>query len=158
MNPLMLGPAVVRRALDDLSAIAAAARSLASLEAAVVGGLGRLEAQIEALRAEIAPIRTIEDVHAAVEPLRGQLDGLREEVGALREEVRPIAEIRAVREGIEPLDDDMHAVRGSVDDLEPLIREVNQRLGGLDQRIEALREDLSPLGELADKIPGVGRR
>jgi hypothetical protein len=52
----------------------------------------------------------------------------------------------------------MHAVRSSVDDLEPLIREVNQRLGGLDQRIEMLREDLSPLGELADKIPGVGRR
>ena len=36
------------------------------------------------------------------------------------------------------------------------MREVNTRLGGLDKRLEALHEDLAPLGELADKIPGVG--
>ena len=49
-------------------------------------------------------------------------------------------------------------MRESVDDLEPLIREVNDRLGRLDERIEALRGDLSPLGDLADKLPGVRRR
>jgi len=36
------------------------------------------------------------------------------------------------------------------------MREVNTRLGGLDKRLEALHKDLAPLGELADKVPGVG--
>ena len=123
MNLLTLPFGLVERALDDLSAIADAARRLGSLETNLVGALTRMERQLEGLRTDIAPIR----------------------------------ELAAVRRGIERLDEDMHAVRGSVDDLEPLIREVNERLGRLDERIETLREDLSPLGELADKLPGVGR-
>jgi chromosome segregation ATPase len=192
VNPLLLPTSLAKRALDDLSEIADAARRLTSLESGVLGGLSRLEAQLgglrgdlapigelsamreaveplrgqldalhaemESLRGDVRPIRTIEDVHGAVEPLRGQLDGLHREIAALREEAKPIAEISKVREGIEPLDEDMHAVRGSVDGLEPLIREVNQRLEQLDGHIETLREDLSPLGDLADKLPGVGRR
>ena len=47
-------------------------------------------------------------------------------------------------------------MRDSVDTLEPLIEQVNTRLGALDQRIDTLRSDLAPLGELADKIPGIG--
>ena len=78
------------------------------------------------------------------------------ELGALRGEMNPIGELPSIRKGIEPLDDDMRAVRDSVDELEPLMREVNARLDGLDKRLEGLREDLAPLGELADKIPGVG--
>jgi hypothetical protein len=122
MNPLTFGPALVKRALDDLSAIADAVGRLTTLEGAVVGGLHRIETRLDALRADVAPI----------------------------------SEIRQVREGIEPLDEDMRAVRLSVDDLEPLIREVNERLAGLDQRIETLRGDLAPLGELAEKVPGIG--
>jgi chromosome segregation ATPase len=124
VNLLTLPTSLVRRALDDLSEIADAARRLTSLEAGVLGGLSRMETQLAGLRADLAPM----------------------------------SELSRVREGIEPLDEDMHAVRESVDDLEPLLREVNQRLERLDGRIEALREDLSPLGDLADKLPGVGRR
>jgi chromosome segregation ATPase len=158
VNPLLLPTSLVKRALDDLSEIADAARRLTSLESGVLGGLSRMEAQLDGLRDELAPIRELADVRRAVEPLHGQLDGLHEEIAALREEAKPIAEISRVREGIEPLDEDMHAVRHSVDDLEPLIREVNQRLEQLDSHIETLRDDLSPLGDLADKVPGVGRR
>jgi chromosome segregation ATPase len=158
MNPFTIGPALIGRALDDLSAIADAARGLASLELAVLGGIGRIETRLDALRADVRPIRTIEDVNAAVQPLRAQLDVLHEQMVGLREEVRPIRDIEEVRKGIEPLDEDMRAVRESVNDLEPLLREVNQRLEGLDGRIETLRDDLSPLGELADKVPGIGRR
>jgi len=156
MNPLTLGPALIKRALDDLSAIAEGVRRLDTLEDAVVRGLGRIEVRLDALRDDVQPIKTIEDVNAAVQPLQGQLDALHASLEALRDEARPIAEIRHVREGIEPLDEDMRAVRHSVDDLEPLIREVNDRLGQLDARIESMRSDLSPLGELAEKIPGVG--
>ena len=140
MNPLLFPPTLIKRALDDLSAIGDAARRLPSLEEQVLDRIDRIERhalaradalteELRALRAEIAPIQ---------------------EITALRRDMAPIKEITKVREGIDPLDDDMRAVRDSVDDLEPLIREVSQQL-------EALRNDLSPLGDLADKIPGVGR-
>jgi uncharacterized coiled-coil DUF342 family protein len=156
MNPLTFGPALIKRALDDLSTISMAVQRLGTLEDAVLGGLSRIEVRLDLLREDVQPIKTIEDVNAAVQPLRSQLDQLHESLEALREEVRPIKDIEEVRKGIEPLDEDMRAVRESVDDLEPLIRQVNERLGGLDQRIETLREDLSPLGELAEKVPGIG--
>jgi chromosome segregation ATPase len=139
MNPLLFPPALIKRALDDLSAIGDAARRLPSLEEQVLDRIDRIERlalarvdglaeELRALRADIAPIQ---------------------EISALRQDMAPIKELSRVREGIEPLDDDMRAVRNSVDDLEPLIRDVNQKL-------EALRNDLGPLGELADKIPGIG--
>ena len=158
MNPLLLGPALIRHALDDLSAIADAARRLTSLEAAVLDGLGRIEGELGGLREELAPIAELPAVRAAVEPLRRQLDSVDEGLGAIQEELRPIADITAVRKGVEPLDEDMRVIRLSVDELEPLLREVNQRLERLDGRIETMRSDLAPLGELADKVPGVGRR
>jgi chromosome segregation ATPase len=127
MNPLLFPPTLIKRALDDLSAIADAARRLPALEEQVLDRIDRVERQALA-----------------------RVDGLNEELRALRAEVAPIREITKVREGIDPLDDDMRAVRVSVDDLEPLIRGVNAQL-------EQLRADLGPLGELADKIPGVGR-
>jgi hypothetical protein len=116
MNPLLFPPTLIKRALDDLSAIADAARRLPGIE----------------------------------EQVLARTDTLTEELRALRTDIAPIGEIIRVREGIDPLDEDMRAVRDSVDGLEPLIREVNAQLG-------QLREDLGPLGELADKIPGIGR-
>jgi chromosome segregation ATPase len=95
-------------------------------------------------------------------PLEAQLleriDRIEGEVLAhLRTMEAELSHLEPMRRGIEPLDEDMRAVRASVDDLEPLIAQLNARLDGLTQRIESLRSDLSPLGELADKIPGVGR-
>jgi chromosome segregation ATPase len=127
MHPLLFPPALIKRALDDLSAIADAARRLPALEEQVLERIDRIERHVLA-----------------------RADGLTEELRALRAEIAPIREITKVREGIDPLDDDMRAVRDSVDGLEPLIREVNAQLG-------QLRADLGPLGELADKIPGIGR-
>jgi hypothetical protein len=123
MNPLLFPPTLIKRALEDLSAIADAARRLPALEEVVIGRVDRLHGELVALRADMAPIN----------------------------------ELRKVREGIEPLDEDMRAVRESVDTLEPLIAQVNTRLGALDKRIESMHQDLSPLGELADKVPGIGR-
>jgi len=127
MNPLLFPPTLIKRALDDLSAIGDAARRLPALEEQVLDRIDRIE------RLALA-----------------RADSLTEELRALRAEMVPLREITKVREGIDPLDDDMRAVRDSVDDLEPLIRDVNAQL-------ERLREDLGPLGELADKIPGIGR-
>jgi chromosome segregation ATPase len=127
MHSLLFPPTLIKRALDDLSAIGDAARRLPALEEQVLTRIDRIERQVLA-----------------------RADSLTEELRALRAEIAPIREITKVREGIDPLDDDMRAVRDSVDDLEPLIREVSAQL-------EQLRADLGPLGELADKIPGIGR-
>jgi hypothetical protein len=119
MKELLFPPTLIKRALDDLGAIADAARRLPTLEEQVISRIDRVErealARLDVIIAELAPI----------------------------------AQLEKVREGIEPLDEDMRAVRDSVDDLEPLMREVSERL-------EAMRQDLAPLGDLADKIPGVG--
>jgi predicted kinase len=133
MNPLLFPPTLIKRALDDLGAIADAARRLPVLEEQVLQRVERVEGEMLA-----------------------RADTVVAELALLRAEMKPMAELSAMRRGIDPLDDDMRAVRESVDDLEPLIRELNTRLGALDKRIEALRSDLAPLGELADKIPGVG--
>jgi archaellum component FlaC len=114
MNSLLFPPTLIKRALDDLSAIGDAARRLPALEEQVLDRIDRIER------------------HALA-----RADSLK-------------AELERVRAGIDPLDDDMRAVRDSVDGLEPLIRDVNAQL-------EQLRADLGPLGELADKIPGIGR-
>jgi chromosome segregation ATPase len=132
MNPLLFPPTLIKRALDDLGAIADAARRLPALEEQVLERIDRVEGE-----------------------MLTRADTVVAELAALRVEMKPMGELSAMREGIDPLDDDMRAVRDSVDGLEPLIRELNTRLGALDRRIEALREDLAPLGELADKIPGV---
>jgi hypothetical protein len=132
MNPLLFPPTLIKRALDDLSAIADAARRLPDLEQQVIERMDRIEGE-----------------------MLTRADTIVAELAALRGEMTPIAELPAIRKGIEPLDDDMRAVRESVDDLEPLTRELITRLGGLDKRLEALREDLAPLGELVGKIPGV---
>ena len=126
MNPLLFPPTLIKRALDDLGAIADAARRLPALEEQVITRIDTVEA-------------------AGL----SRIDTLIEELRALRAEMAPIQQLSAVREGIEPLDDDMRAVRDSVDDLEPLMRELVERL-------DAMRQDLAPLGDLADKIPGVG--
>jgi chromosome segregation ATPase len=132
MNPLLFPPTLIKRALDDLGAIADAARRLPTLEQQVIDRIDRVESE-----------------------MLTRADTVVTELAALRGEMAPLGELAAMREGIDPLDDDMRAVRESVDELEPLMREVNTRLGGLDRRLEALREDLAPLGQLADKIPGV---
>jgi hypothetical protein len=123
-------PTILARVLDDLGAIADAARRLPELEAAVLQRVDSMQTELTMVRNEISAVR----------------QGL----VALRGDVQPIKEISEVRKGIEPLDEDMRAVRHSVDELEPLMRDVIARL-------DALREDLGPLGELADKIPGIGR-
>ncbi len=170
-------PTILARLLEDLGAVADAARRLPELERSVLQRVDTMATELvavreeitavrkgmEGLREDVAPIKEIVNVRAGVATLGGKLDALRgdvrpiqeitavrEAVEALNERIVPIQEITEVRKGIEPLDEDMHAVRHSVDELEPLMRDVIARL-------DALREDLGPLGELADKIPGIGR-
>jgi chromosome segregation ATPase len=163
MNLLTFPPTLIKRAIDDLAAIGDAARRLPQVEAQLLNYVDKLTTEIVAvregvdgLRVEMAPIQELPAVRRAVEPLSGKLDAMQERLDALIEEVEPIQEISKVREGIEPLDDDMRSVRDSVDNLEPLIERMAERIGALDKRLESIQSDIAPLGELAEKIPGVG--
>jgi chromosome segregation ATPase len=158
VNPLLFPPALIKRALDDLSAIGHAARRLPVLERELYARVDRITAQLDELLDEMQPIRHMARVRAelhavrqAVEPVSGQLE-------ELRGEVQPIQQLAQVRAGIEPLDDDMRSVRGSIDELEPLVERIGARLAGIDAKLDDMRGDLSPLGDLAEKFPGVGRR
>jgi hypothetical protein len=110
MHPLLFPPTLIKRALDDLGAIADAARRLPALEEQVIDRIDRVER--EAL--------------ARLDVIIGEL--------------APIAQLERVREGIDPLDDDMRGVRDSVDDLEPLLRDVSDRLEALRQDLAPLGE------------------
>jgi chromosome segregation ATPase len=129
MHLLTFPPTLIKRAIDDLGAIGDAARRLPQIES-------------ELLR--------------YVDTLTREIVAVRQGVEALKEELRPIQELEQVREGIAPLDGDMRAVRDSVDNLEPLIERMVDRIGALDKRLEGIQADVAPIGELAEKLPGVG--
>jgi chromosome segregation ATPase len=171
MNPLLFGPALVKRVLDDLGAIAGAARRLPAIETEAFARVDAVQAELAALRADLRPIAELGAVREGIDALRADLrpiaelgalragmDAVREEIGALRVEMRPIQQLTEVRKGIEPLDEDIHAVRHSIDDIEPLVERVLELLAGMDAKLDDMRGDLEPLGDLAEKIPGVRRR
>jgi len=104
----------------------------------------------EAARAVPAVLARLDRIVAALEQLDGRIE-------ALREDIQPIQQLAEVRRGIEPLDEDMRAVRDSIDDIEPLVERLSGQLTGMDAKLDDMRSDLAPLGELAEKIPGVGK-
>jgi chromosome segregation ATPase len=192
MNPLLFPPALIKRALDDLSAIGDAARRFDGIERAFLGRFDELAAQLERLRADIQPLKQLSAVHSqleavrmAVEPVTPRLDLLRDELrpiqemsavrlhleavraaveplddklDQLREEVEPIQQLAAVRAGIEPLDDDMRRVRESIHEIVPLVKAIGSAIASVDEKLARMGGDLAPVGELAEKVPGVKRR
>jgi predicted nucleic acid-binding Zn-ribbon protein len=151
VNPLLFPPALIKRALDDLHAIAGAARRLDAIEHALVSRLDLMRDELRPIQ-ELSAVRShLEAVRAAVQPLDEKLDGLREEVA-------PIQQLADVREGIEPLDEDMRQVRESIDEIEPLVKGIGSQMRGIGEKLARMSGDLAPVGELAEKVPGVKRR
>lgn len=136
-------PTLIRRVVDDLGAIADAARRLTELERELLQRADRIH---EGLAGILIAVQELPAMRHATQRLPEQMDELRAGMETVNAQLQGLDQLRS---GIEPLDEDMRAVRHSVDDLEPLLREVNSRLG-------ELRNDLAPLGQLAEKIPGVG--
>jgi chromosome segregation ATPase len=136
-------PTLIRRVVDDLGAIADAARRLTELEREMLQRADRIQ---EGLAAIEISTRDLSAVRQATELIPDQLKALRAGMETINAQLEALDQLRA---GIEPLDEDMRAVRHAVGELEPLLREVNSRLG-------ELRSDLAPVGQLAEKVPGVG--
>ena len=110
------------------------------------------------LRDELRPIQEMSAVRSHLEAVRAAVEPLDEKLNQLREEIEPIQQLADVRAGIEPLDDDMRQVRESIDEIEPLVKEIGSLIGGLDEKLGRMSGDLAPVGELAEKMPGIRRR
>jgi chromosome segregation ATPase len=114
--------------------------------------------RLELLRDEVRPIQEMSAVRSHLEAVRAAVEPLGEKLGQLREEIEPIGQLADVRAGIEPLDDDMRQVRESIDEIEPLVKGIGSHMRGLDEKLARMSGDLAPVGDLAEKMPGVKRR
>jgi septal ring factor EnvC (AmiA/AmiB activator) len=137
VNPfdaLLVPPALVKRALDDLHDIAQAVRGLAGLNE------------------ELAATRR------AVEPLAAQIAHMEQQLDELKDELRPIQQLDAIRQGIAPLEQSMVAVRDSVDELEPMIADLETKIRTIEPRLAEMQDSVEPIGDLAERVPGGRRR
>ena len=80
-----------------------------------------------------------------------QLDGLAEEMA-------PIGHLDAIRGGIEPLEKSMIAVRESVDELEPMVEDLDKKIQLIEPRLAEMQDSVEPIGDLAERVPGNRRR
>src|SRR3954468_13378670 len=133
-------PNIVARILDDLGAIAEAARRLPELESEVLR-------RVDAMQRELVATR------AAVEPLSQQMQALEDRLG-------PIEELPAVRAGVEGLQDQMApiqelpAVRAGVEGLQDQMGPI-QELPAVRAGVEGLRDQMGPIEELPAVRAGV---
>src|SRR5829696_5702708 len=185
MNPLdalLVPPALLKRALDDVHDIAQIARRLAGLEdevrvrvdeveedvrllnaqltatVAAVEPLSRqiahMELQLDGLMREMLPIQQLPAVREAVEPLSGQIAHMEDQLDGLADEMSPIQHLEAIRAGIEPLEKSMVSVRESVDELEPMVSDLETKIKTIEPRLAEMQVSVEPIGDLAEKIPG----
>jgi chromosome segregation ATPase len=141
MNPfdaLLVPPALVKRALDDLHDIATLARSYTEIEDDIRTMVAGIEGEIAGTRAGV--------------------EALLAEIVQLRLQMAPLSNLEPIRRGIEPLAQSMVAVRESVDELEPMIAELDEKIRQIDPKLDEMRESIEPIGDLAEKIPGNRRR
>jgi phage shock protein A len=176
MNPfdaLLVPPALVKRALDDLHDIATLARRYTGMEPDIRARVDRAEAALLATRDELATVRAeivrvregielldelLAGTRGAVAPLSAQIAHMEGQLDGLVAELAPIRNLEPIRRGIEPLEHSMVAVRESVDELEPKIADLDEKIRGIDPKLDEMQESIEPIGDLAEKIPGNRRR
>jgi polyhydroxyalkanoate synthesis regulator phasin len=189
MNPLdalLVPPAMLKRALDDLHDIAQIARRIAGMEDEVRGRvdaleqhvhllnaqlgatvaaveplsaqLTHMELQLDGLMGEMLPIQLLPAIRDAVEPLSGQIGHMERQLDGLAEEMSPIQHLDAIRAGIEPLEKSMHSVRESVDELEPMVSDLDRKIRTIEPRLAEMQDSVEPIGDLAERLPGNRKR
>jgi hypothetical protein len=125
--------------------------------AAVRGAIEPLGAKLDVLRAEIQPIEELSAVRVRLDALGAAVERLGGKLDELHSEVEPVQHLAKVRAGIEPLDDDLRRVRESIDTIEPLVKGIGSRIDGINGKLSEMSGDLAPVGDLAEKMPGVKR-
>jgi chromosome segregation ATPase len=155
MNPfdaLLVPPALVKRAFDDLHDIAQFVRRVAGLEQEIRVRVDAVERDVRLLNGQLGA------AVAAVEPLSDQIAHMEQQLDELAEEMAPIGHLDAIRNGIEPLERSMIAVRESVDELEPMIEDLDKQIQLIEPRLAEMQDSVEPIGDLAERVPGNRRR
>lgn len=137
---LLVTPELVVRALDDLHDVANLARRSSEIEAAVFGRVDRIETRLTEVRDRL-----------------DRLTEVRDRLDRLRTVVAPIRNLEALHDSVRPLDPKLDRICAVIDDLGPQITAVSATIGALPSRLDDLQRSVEPLGELAGKLPGVGR-
>ena len=186
LDALLAPPALVKRAFDDVHDIAQFVRRVAGLEgevrarvdvveqdvrvlnaqlaetvaavAPLSAQIAHMEHQLDGLMREMLPIQLLPAVQQAVEPLSGQIGHMERQLDGLAEEMAPIGHLDAIRAGIEPLERSMVAVRESVDELEPMIEDLDNKIRQIEPRLAQMQDSVEPIGDLAERVPGNRRR
>jgi len=137
--------AFARRAFEDLHDIATLVRRVTAVE-------DELLTRVEQLEDEIAGL------HSSVAPLSEQLE-------RLLHAIAPVSDLPAVRASVAPLGEQLDELQrtvgelpGHVDNLEPMIEAVSASITDLHPKLGEVRDAVMPLGDLAEKMPGVRRR
>ena len=166
-DALLAPPALVKRALDDVHGIAQFVRRVAGLEdevraridaverdvrvlnaqlGATVAAveplsaqIAHMELQLDGLMREMLPIQLLPAVRDAVAPLSGQIRHMERQLDGLAEEMAPIGHLDVIRGGIEPLEKSMIAVRESVDELEPMVEDLDKKIQLIEPRLAEIQ-------------------
>src|SRR4051812_50213463 len=96
MNVLAVGPALLRRVLDDLAAVGRTARQLDGLRAGLLTRLDTLNEQLQRLREEIAPLQQISAVRAQIANVTAAVAPLVDNRDGIPAELRPSPALRKV--------------------------------------------------------------
>jgi predicted nucleic acid-binding Zn-ribbon protein len=118
MNPfdaLLVPPALIKRALDDLHDIADLARRYTGLEEEVRDRVEHIEDQFDALLAEVRAMRRgIEPLEQSMIAVRDSVDELEPMISDLDAKIRLIdPKLDEMRESIEPIGDLAEKIPGS---------------------------------------------
>ncbi len=176
MNPfdaLLVPPALVKRALDDLHDIAVLARRFTELEAVLVARVEGLEDElvltrtgVQATQGEIAAVRQ------GVEALNGEIKGVREGVESLNGRSQPCARAStACTSGWSRSATSSRSGAGSSRSSAAWLPCANRwtsssrwsptSTAGCARsipKLDEMQESIEPIGDLAEKIPGNRRR
>ena len=134
MNPLLIGPSLILRALDDLHAIAQAAASLEDVEQRINERLGAIVALGEGVDERLAEVLELGDRIVA---LGGRVDLIDERAGA----------ILATGERVEQSAKDVAVVGRQIADALPVLQRAITMAEPLEGAVERL-------GRIVDRLPG----
>jgi methyl-accepting chemotaxis protein len=141
VNPLLIGPSLVVRALDDLHAIALAAASLEDIERRINERLGAIVALGEGVDDRLAQVLELGDRIVA---LGARVDEITERVDRIDARAESIM---TTGEGVEQAAKDVAVVGRQIADALPVLQRAITMAEPLEGAVERL-------GRIVDRLPG----
>ena len=146
--PFLIDPRAIPRALDDLHAIAQAARRLPEVEERLTERIASAEARLDDVLEAATTVRLLDDRAAGVLEGLDRVLGAVDRIGDVEREVAELVSLaRELRGGLPTLDDAPESMR-----------QLNLAAGTLAAAAQPLQGTAERLGRIADRLPGAQRR